>query len=275
MLPSWSCTGPGRKARRWRRGGSRYRDDTMAEQHIASETADRLRRMILDGSLPGGTQLPAERMLCAQLGISRTALRDALQALEATGLIETRGRSGRFVTVAFSPDRSTAAARTWLNTHRADVVALNEVRQLLEPRAVQTIPAARVRPVAEAAGQILASQADAVSRKDPAEAARLDAAFHLVLVAETPNLPLRVLTQELIDMASPHATAVYQSPRAAANSLAQHADIVQAVTGRDLALAARLLRNHARTAYRQALITDDGNQMERPPLVTPKGQPGS
>lgn len=59
------------------------------------ETVERLGTAIKLGLLPPGTQLPAERDLCARLGIARSTLRQALTALGQSGhLRATRGRGG-------------------------------------------------------------------------------------------------------------------------------------------------------------------------------------
>ncbi|HEY1523249.1 MAG TPA: FCD domain-containing protein [Solirubrobacteraceae bacterium] len=59
------------------------------------ETVERLGTAIRLGLLPPGTRLPAERGLCAQLGIARSTLRGALLALAQSGhLYATRGRGG-------------------------------------------------------------------------------------------------------------------------------------------------------------------------------------
>ena len=64
------------------------------------ETVDRLGTAIRLGLLPPGTRLPAERELCAMLGIARSTLRQALTALAESGhLRAVRGRGGgTFVT---------------------------------------------------------------------------------------------------------------------------------------------------------------------------------
>ena len=57
--------------------------------------ADALRRQILSGELPEGYALPVERMLAAESGLSRTAVREALRILEIEGLVYTKaGRAG-------------------------------------------------------------------------------------------------------------------------------------------------------------------------------------
>src|SRR3984957_9170755 len=64
-------------------------------QTAFEETVDRLGTAIRLGLLPPGTRLPAERELCAMLGIARSTLRQALTALAESGhLRAVRGRGG-------------------------------------------------------------------------------------------------------------------------------------------------------------------------------------
>ena len=67
----------------------------VRSQTAFEETVDRLGTAIKLGLLPPGTRLPAERELCAKLGIARSTLRQALVALGQSGhLRATRGRGG-------------------------------------------------------------------------------------------------------------------------------------------------------------------------------------
>jgi DNA-binding FadR family transcriptional regulator len=64
-------------------------------QTAFEETVDRLGTAIRLGLLPPGTRLPAERELCARLGIARSTLRQALTALAQSGVLHAvRGRGG-------------------------------------------------------------------------------------------------------------------------------------------------------------------------------------
>jgi len=56
-----------------------------------------LETMILEGSLKPGQKLPAERELAKQFDVSRPSLREAIQKLEAKGLITRRQGGGTFV----------------------------------------------------------------------------------------------------------------------------------------------------------------------------------
>lgn len=64
------------------------------------EVSQQVRELLFGGSLRSGDRLPPERELAAMLGVGRPALREALRALEVSGLIELRkGKSGgAFVT---------------------------------------------------------------------------------------------------------------------------------------------------------------------------------
>ena len=61
----------------------------------ADVLAGLLRERILRGELPEGTDLPTERDLGEQAGVSRATVREALRILDIEGLIDTRvGRNG-------------------------------------------------------------------------------------------------------------------------------------------------------------------------------------
>ena len=78
----------------------------VRSQTAFEETVERLGTAIKLGLLPPGTRLPAERELCARLGIARSTLRQALTALGQSGhLRAVRGRGGG----TFVADRPPAA----------------------------------------------------------------------------------------------------------------------------------------------------------------------
>jgi DNA-binding GntR family transcriptional regulator len=63
---------------------------------LQEEVVARIKQLIEDGFLMPGSRIP-ERQLCAQLGISRTPLREAFRILAADGIIEIQPRRGATV----------------------------------------------------------------------------------------------------------------------------------------------------------------------------------
>ena len=57
-------------------------------------TAQKILLLIKEQKLRQGDKLPTERALAAQLGVSRTSLRETLQTLEANGIVRIRHGSG-------------------------------------------------------------------------------------------------------------------------------------------------------------------------------------
>src|SRR5262245_51229410 len=63
----------------------------------ASELVDRLASEILAHRIEPGARLPTEQAMMAAFGVSRTVVREAVAALRAEGLVETRQGVGAFV----------------------------------------------------------------------------------------------------------------------------------------------------------------------------------
>src|SRR5918992_423458 len=64
---------------------------------LRDRAADQLLEMVVSGGLEPGERLPSERELCERLGVSRTVVREALNLLEARGLISIEHGRGAVV----------------------------------------------------------------------------------------------------------------------------------------------------------------------------------
>ncbi|KGK01144.1 pyruvate dehydrogenase complex transcriptional repressor PdhR [Thalassotalea sp. ND16A] len=69
----------------------------IQQPKLSDVILNQLEEMILEGSLQPGQKLPAERELALQFAVSRPSLREAMQKLEAKGLIYRRQGGGTFV----------------------------------------------------------------------------------------------------------------------------------------------------------------------------------
>lgn len=112
---------------------------------------DFIRQKILDGVYPPGSALLTEQ-LSADVGVSRTPIRDALRQLETDGLVSIRPRLGASVTqMNLKELREMCDLRLALESHAACLAAANrneadlaEIRLALEgmERSVEAIAAA-------------------------------------------------------------------------------------------------------------------------------------
>ncbi|QGZ48193.1 MULTISPECIES: GntR family transcriptional regulator [Streptomyces] len=75
-------------------------------EQLRAQIAERARA----GALPVGYRLPTVRGLAEELGLAANTVAKAYKALEADGVIETRGRNGTFVAAAGDAASRRAAA---------------------------------------------------------------------------------------------------------------------------------------------------------------------
>ncbi len=69
----------------------------VSQPKISDVIMEQLEQMILEGSLQPGQKLPPERELASQFDVSRPSLREAIQKLEAKGLLSRRQGGGTYV----------------------------------------------------------------------------------------------------------------------------------------------------------------------------------
>jgi DNA-binding transcriptional MocR family regulator len=61
-----------------------------ARQSLTHECVQQLTAQIISGKLAPGARLPTEQEMISAMGVSRTVIREAVAALRAEGLVETR-----------------------------------------------------------------------------------------------------------------------------------------------------------------------------------------
>lgn len=71
--------------------------DRIQPTKLSDVIMQRIEAMIVDGTLQAGERLPSERDLAHQFSVSRPSLREAIQKLEARGLLERRQGGGTYV----------------------------------------------------------------------------------------------------------------------------------------------------------------------------------
>lgn len=103
---------------------------------VSDAVARDLEQRMLEGSLKPGDQLPPERDLATELGVSRSSVREAIQKLVSRGMLYARQGEGTFVT-----DRlDSGFSDPWeemLRDHPSVREDLLEFRHLIEAKAAE------------------------------------------------------------------------------------------------------------------------------------------
>lgn len=206
-----------------------------------------IRGKIAAGELREGDRLPPERELSAALGVSRNTVREALRALEHSGMVEQKpGVAGG----AFIRNNSTEVVRTTFG----DLFHLGMVdsRKLAEARTAIGSEVA-VLACEYRTEEDLAALAENVERMTAAAhagdfklRAALNLEFHKIMARASHNAVLVVITDALIDTTLEFVQMVTTMPNQFVIESRQKT--LEHVRAREGELAAAEIRNYFRTA---------------------------
>lgn len=180
-----------------------------------------LRRVIVNGTLPGGTRLIADQV-ADWFGVSPTPTRDALVALATEGL------------VVHEPRRGVSVRGVTAN----ELAEVYEIRRALEPLAIR-------KATGPLSAELVVLQARMDSERDPVEWAGQNWRFYraLVAAAESPRLESMVATVQ--DLAAIHvARTVKENPHQIAAHDREHRELLDALRCMDTNRAAAVHVEH-------------------------------
>jgi GntR family transcriptional regulator, transcriptional repressor for pyruvate dehydrogenase complex len=102
---------------------------------LTDEAIEKIKAMIVSGTLHAGDRLPKEADLAADLGLSRSSLREAVKALSLVNILDVRRGDGTYVT-SLEPPVLLEALSFIVDFHRdTSVLEFLRVRRILEPAA--------------------------------------------------------------------------------------------------------------------------------------------
>ena len=197
----------------------------LSPRALYQDVAERLRQQIFARQLEPGSWID-ELKLCAEFGISRTPLREALKVLAVEGLVTMKVRRGAYVT----------------EMSRDDVAQVYHLLALLESDAIGEV-ASKATDTQRAELRALHDRLERSARQRDAYFATNEQ-FHLKLLEIAGN---RWRTQIVADlrkvMKLNRHHSLFKQGRLA-DSLAEHRALMAAIEQRQPAQATRLMRAH-------------------------------
>jgi DNA-binding FadR family transcriptional regulator len=231
------------------------------KERLVDRVVGEIQRQILEGKLPPGTMLPSERELCEQLGVSRTALREAVRMLVTKGLLETRPGVGTIVKQIGSNQISESISFMLNQDKNLTLVHLHNVRRMLEIEnarlAAQNATGDDIARLHEIMGELESSLDDAE------EFSLLDAEFHRALADSTQNPILGILLDSIRDLFLDILVQVQARWHQIEHTIPEHNRIIAEVAAHNPEGAASAMSTHLESALlimRKALVEEQTNE---------------
>jgi len=228
--------------------------EPLKKTRLYEEIVKQLIDLIEVGKLKPGDRLPSERQMAEELGVSRTAIREALRALESMGYIESKVGGGTFIR-EISLDKALLPFTTLLSQDKNLIKELLEVRQLLESEIALL---ASKRATEE---DIKNMETALDSMREDIEQGGIglegDNAFHNALAIAARNMAMTKILELCDELLSKSRESTLRIPGQPARSLEDHVAILHAVKERDHVLAQQLMKQHmikAQENYREQYL---------------------
>ncbi len=200
-----------------------------------------MRTLILSGAIGPGDTID-EKAIAAQLHVSRTPVREAVQRLSDEQLVDVVAQSG---TKASAIDR-----------HEIEQAFL--IRRALEMESAAQAAPRMTQETTDRLSDLLVQHARAIERRNFVEAIQRDDQFHRA-IAEISDLPRLWRTVE-VSKAQLDRCRHLMLPRAGEGetTLEHHRQIIRALNSKDPDRARSAMKDHLDTAYRSTLAVLDG-----------------
>jgi GntR family transcriptional repressor for pyruvate dehydrogenase complex len=226
-------------------------------EKIARELQQRIRRR----ELRPGDQLPPERQLAGLFGASRGSVREALRALELSGVIVSRQGGGNFVSEPASSAETQPLAE-FLERQRAHLLDLSEARQMFEPQLAFLAAERASEDDIDALRRAVDEQERGLRDNDVEAVFHADRLFHQMIAETARNQTFIMLHSYLSDLVSGgRREAIENASRRTTQSPIDHRAIYNAVAARDAAAASAAMLQHLQNV--EAILLDALRRYQR------------
>jgi DNA-binding FadR family transcriptional regulator len=220
---------------------------TFSLEPIQTEPAYRiaaraLREKIVSGEIAVGSALPSEMAMAELLSVNRSTVREAIRALEETGVVARRPGGKKLFVTAPPPATLSDRMTTAMVLHRVTVEELWHAMLVLEPET------AALAALHASDAQLAALEANLATTEslvaDAAAIPALDLAFHDLIAEASGNRAIQLARQPLGALFYPAFERIFQHLDAGGRMLAAHRAIADALKARDAATAEGWMRKH-------------------------------
>lgn len=198
---------------------------------LYEQIVQQIEESILKGELTEGSQLPAERDLAKQFGVSRTAVREAIKALQEKGLVDAIPGRGTFISNGDKSPMRRSMDRIIKNGETNGWAYLVQVREILEPE-IAALAAAR------ATDQDLAIMQDAIfvmdhEQQDSDAFIEADLDFHLAMAEAAGNPIVLSLIDSIVGLLREQRMRIFRIAGGPERGQHHHRRILEAVKSHD------------------------------------------
>ncbi|WGW14143.1 FadR/GntR family transcriptional regulator [Saxibacter everestensis] len=227
---------------------------TVQSGSAVSEVAERLMAYFTSGDVAPGTRLPSERQLSASLGVGRSAVREALAALEILGIVIVRPGSGTYLRDGVS--ELLPRTLSWgLMLGEPRTRELVELRSGLEVQAVELAATRITDESLVTLSDCLDSMAH--SGRDFSAFVEADSLFHREIAVSSGNQVLQELLQSIRSLLRIWVDRALQDSGHAEIAVQEHAKVLEALKERDPDAAAAAMTKHMASASKRLLADFD------------------
>lgn len=224
--------------------GKAFEVRPIERRRLYEEIVERIEEMIADGRLQAGDQLPSERDLMQHFGVGRTAVREALFALQRRGLVGVQSGERPVVrepTADVLVGELSGAVRYYMSTDRG-MRDFQAARALFEGAlAREAARRAGDEDIARLRRALETNRADLGDREAFIES---DVAFHFAVASIAGNPLFTALHGALIDWLREQRASSIAPDGSDRAAVAAHARIADAIAARDPDAAEAAMRAH-------------------------------
>lgn len=216
----------------------------VRKRSLSDAVLEELKRMIRNEDICVGDKLPNQNVLAAQLGVSRTSLREAISKLAFLGAIDQKPGVGTILTSKFLVLNADTIAPP-LMSYASAARELNRARKIVEVGAASLAAEYATDSQIQTCGKLIDGMEKALKDNDAEKYIELDMDFHLRVIQASNNRFVIYSYKGMQGFIEQYIKECLNLiPKMQSKSMRCHINIYEAIRNRDPEEAALQMKNH-------------------------------